>query len=79
MCGVSECLSISLYGGGGTGCGGRPYSDLYLKAARHMNVSPHDCLTLNGSPAGVAAAANAHMCPIGLPFSLSLITLWVRR
>eukprot|EP00277_Geminigera_cryophila_P035452 CAMPEP_0173124540 /NCGR_PEP_ID=MMETSP1102-20130122/55723_1 /TAXON_ID=49646 /ORGANISM="Geminigera sp., Strain Caron Lab Isolate" /LENGTH=149 /DNA_ID=CAMNT_0014032919 /DNA_START=130 /DNA_END=579 /DNA_ORIENTATION=- len=39
---------------------------MYLKAARHMNVSPHDCLTLNGSPAGVAAAANAHMCPIGV-------------
>ena len=43
---------------------GKPAPDLFLYAAR-MEVHPEDCIVVEDSPAGVAAAAAAGMMPIG--------------
>lgn len=40
---------------------GKPSPDLFLLAARHMQVSPADCLVIEDSPAGVLAAKSAGM------------------
>ncbi len=44
---------------------GKPAPDLFLHAARTMNVMPRDCIVVEDSPAGVAAAYAAGMRPIG--------------
>ena len=44
---------------------GKPAPDLYLLAAKSMSVDPHDCIVVEDSAAGVAAAAAAQMTPIG--------------
>jgi HAD superfamily hydrolase (TIGR01509 family) len=44
---------------------GKPAPDLYLLAAKTMDVDPHDCIVIEDSAAGVAAAAAAQMKPIG--------------
>jgi HAD superfamily hydrolase (TIGR01509 family) len=44
---------------------GKPAPDLFLHAAANMNVLPADCIVIEDSPAGVAAASAAGMTPIG--------------
>ncbi len=44
---------------------GKPAPDLFLHAARAMKVAPRDCIVVEDSPAGVAAAYAAGMMPIG--------------
>lgn len=44
---------------------GKPAPDLFLLAARTMRVQPADCIVVEDSPAGVAAAYAAGMRPIG--------------
>jgi len=44
---------------------GKPAPDLYLFAARTMGVSPGECLVIEDSPLGVAAAMAADMTAIG--------------
>jgi len=44
---------------------GKPAPDLFLHVARKMHVEPADCIVVEDSPAGVAAAAAAGMVPIG--------------
>jgi HAD superfamily hydrolase (TIGR01509 family) len=44
---------------------GKPAPDLFLHAADRMQVEPADCIVVEDSPAGVAAAAAAGMVPIG--------------
>jgi len=44
---------------------GKPAPDLFLHAARMTGVHPHDCIVVEDSPAGVAAAHAAGMTPIG--------------
>lgn len=44
---------------------GKPAPDLFLHAARIMNVAPRECIVVEDSPAGVAAAYAAGMRPIG--------------
>jgi HAD superfamily hydrolase (TIGR01509 family) len=44
---------------------GKPAPDLFLHAARTMGVAPRDCIVVEDSPAGVAAAYAAGMTPIG--------------
>jgi HAD superfamily hydrolase (TIGR01509 family) len=44
---------------------GKPHPDLFLYAAAKMNVAPADCIVVEDSPAGVAAASAAGMSPIG--------------
>jgi HAD superfamily hydrolase (TIGR01509 family) len=44
---------------------GKPAPDLFLYAAAKMRVRPADCIVVEDSPAGVAAASAAGMVPIG--------------
>ncbi len=44
---------------------GKPAPDLFLHAAERMGVPPADCIVVEDSPAGVAAAHAAGMSPIG--------------
>jgi HAD superfamily hydrolase (TIGR01509 family) len=44
---------------------GKPAPDLFLHAAAKMRVNPGDCLVVEDSPAGVAAAVAAGMTVIG--------------
>jgi HAD superfamily hydrolase (TIGR01509 family) len=40
---------------------GKPFPDIFLEAARRMDVRPSDCLVLEDSPAGFEAAVAAGM------------------
>ena len=44
---------------------GKPAPDLFLRAAERTGVAPTDCIVVEDSPAGVAAAAAAGMTAIG--------------
>jgi HAD superfamily hydrolase (TIGR01509 family) len=44
---------------------GKPSPDLFLYAARKMSVNPSDCIVVEDSPAGIAAATAAGMQSIG--------------
>jgi HAD superfamily hydrolase (TIGR01509 family) len=44
---------------------GKPAPDLFLHVADEMRVAPGDCIVVEDSPAGVAAAHAAGMVPIG--------------
>ncbi len=44
---------------------GKPAPDLFLLAAERMQVDPADCIVVEDSAPGVAAAAAAGMTPIG--------------
>jgi HAD superfamily hydrolase (TIGR01509 family) len=44
---------------------GKPAPDLFLHVADRMQVEPADCIVVEDSPAGVAAATAAGMVPIG--------------
>ena len=44
---------------------GKPAPDLFLLAARRMGVAPRDCLVVEDSPAGIAAAKAAGMRAFG--------------
>ena len=44
---------------------GKPAPDLFLHVADKMRVEPADCIVVEDSPAGVAAAHAAGMVPIG--------------
>jgi len=44
---------------------GKPAPDLFLHVAARMHVEPADCIVVEDSPAGVAAAHAAGMVPIG--------------
>jgi HAD superfamily hydrolase (TIGR01509 family) len=44
---------------------GKPAPDLFLQAAARLEVDPAECLVVEDSVAGVAAAAAAGMAPIG--------------
>ena len=44
---------------------GKPAPDLFLHAAARMEVDPADCIVVEDSPVGVAAAVAAGMTPIG--------------
>ncbi|HML07504.1 MAG TPA: HAD-IA family hydrolase [Xanthobacteraceae bacterium] len=45
--------------------GGKPAPDLFLLAAARMQVDPAECIVVEDSAAGIAAAAAAGMMPIG--------------
>lgn len=40
---------------------GKPFPDIFLEAAKRMQVNPKDCLVLEDSPAGIEAAEAAGM------------------
>jgi HAD superfamily hydrolase (TIGR01509 family) len=44
---------------------GKPAPDLFLQAAGKMGVDPRECIVVEDSPVGVAAAVAARMTPIG--------------
>ena len=44
---------------------GKPAPDLFLLAAARSQVAPADCIVVEDSPPGIAAAAAAGMTPIG--------------
>ena len=45
---------------------GKPFPDLFLHAASRMEVAPGECVVVEDSPAGVAAARAAGMRAVGL-------------
>ena len=46
---------------------GKPAPDIFLAAAARLRISPHDCIVLEDSEPGVAAAWAAGMTPIMVP------------
>lgn len=40
---------------------GKPAPDIYLKAAKNLNLNPVDCVVIEDSRSGIAAAYNAHV------------------
>jgi beta-phosphoglucomutase-like phosphatase (HAD superfamily) len=46
---------------------GKPAPDIYLEAARRLNVPPHSCVALEDSNAGVVAATSAGMTTLLIP------------
>ena len=45
---------------------GKPEPDVFLEAARRLEVAPADCLVIEDAPAGVVAARRAGMRVVGL-------------
>jgi HAD superfamily hydrolase (TIGR01509 family) len=43
---------------------GKPAPDLFVEAARRLNVSPNNCLVLEDSPTGLTAARRAGAIPV---------------
>ena len=46
---------------------GKPAPDIYLEAARRLNVEPSQCMALEDSPNGILAAYRAGMYPVMVP------------
>jgi HAD superfamily hydrolase (TIGR01509 family) len=46
---------------------GKPAPDIYLKAAKRLNIKPAECLVLEDSETGVSAGKNAGMKVIAVP------------
>ena len=46
---------------------GKPAPDIYLEAARRLNVTPARCVALEDSEAGILAASRAGMVPLLIP------------
>lgn len=46
---------------------GKPAPDIYLEAARRLEVAPGACIALEDSDAGVLAASRAGMCALLIP------------
>jgi beta-phosphoglucomutase len=44
----------------------KPFPDIYLKAAQHLQVSPGDCIVFEDSPTGVEAGLAAGMRVVGV-------------
>jgi len=45
---------------------GKPHPDIYLRAAKHIDVAPQDCIVIEDGTLGIRAACAAGMQPIGL-------------
>ena len=46
---------------------GKPFPDLFLEAARQINVLPQQCVVMEDSEAGIIAAHRAGMVPLMVP------------
>lgn len=46
---------------------GKPAPDLFLMAARKLDVDPADCLVLEDAPVGIQAAISAGMRSFAIP------------
>ena len=46
---------------------GKPEPDIYLEAARRLELSPDECVALEDSPNGILSASRAGYCPIMVP------------
>ena len=49
---------------------GKPAPDVYLKAARELNVDPANCCVIEDAPAGIKAAKAAGMYAVGITNSV---------
>jgi beta-phosphoglucomutase len=52
------------------GLRGKPHPDIFLEAARRLNVAPADCIVFEDAPLGVEAAHRAGMRAVALTTSL---------
>jgi beta-phosphoglucomutase len=52
------------------GVRGKPHPDIFLEAARRLNVPPAECIVFEDAPLGIEAARNAGMLAVALTTSL---------
>jgi HAD superfamily hydrolase (TIGR01509 family) len=52
---------------------GKPAPDIFVEAARRINVSPEQCVAFEDAPAGVAAAREAGMRVVMVPAPMRLV------
>lgn len=52
---------------------GKPAPDIFLEAAKRLNVAPERCVALEDAPAGIAAAQAAGMRVVALPSPVHLV------
>lgn len=59
---------------------GKPHPEPYLTAAQRLGVAPRDCVAIEDSPTGLAAAIAAGVTAIGVPHDAELANdgRWVR-
>lgn len=50
----------------------KPHPEAYLSAAAQLGVAPEDCIAIEDSPIGLAAAVASGACSIGVPLMLPL-------
>jgi beta-phosphoglucomutase family hydrolase len=55
---------------------GKPDPEIFLQAARRVNVQPENCIVLEDAPAGVEAARRAGMKSIGINSQKKLLADW---
>ena len=47
----------------------KPFPDIFLKAAKQLNVNPSECIVIEDTPAGITAAKQAGMYVIAITTS----------
>ncbi len=53
------------------GLRGKPFPDIFLEAARQINVNPKQCVVVEDTPNGILAAKRAGMYVIGITSTYS--------
>lgn len=51
---------------------GKPFPDAYLRAAEQLGIDPANCIAIEDSPVGLAAARSAGVAAVGVPHDVPL-------
>ena len=65
LIGLTDCFENAVFSAADLERG-KPHPDIYLHAAKNIDVAPHDCIVIEDGTLGIKAAVAAGMTPIGL-------------